>query len=128
MVRPTAQRRRAPQQQRHHRAHHRRGKADADAHGKAGQGAGEHIPSHPVGAEEMRAGRHLIFDGKVGPGRVLGQQNAAHRHRRQQGDAEKQQEEGSLPPVVSILHRLAAPLRMRGSTAPYRRSAATLPR
>ncbi len=105
------------QDQGHHGADRRRQHADPDAEGQPGEGAGEHVPPHPVGAEEVPGAGGLVLAGKVGGHSLSGQQQPRHRHGSQEYGAEAQQGHRALSPV-EMAHVRAAPLRILGSTTP----------
>ena len=116
-VRPPAQGGGHPAEQGDDRAHQGGEYADADGQGQPGQGAGEHVPSHPVGAEQKGEAGGAVHAGEVGLHGLLGEQSAGHRDRQEHRQGEKQEQEGPLP-TVELSHDLATPLRILGSTAP----------
>lgn len=103
-----------PQKQSQHRADNGGKYPDADAQRQTCKGTNQHIPSHPVGAEEMRQAGSNIFFGKVGLQGRAGQQKPGNGHAAQhQG---RRTEQNSNP--LTVVHDLAAPLRILGSTTP----------
>ena len=91
--------------------------ADADTEGQARQGAGEHIPAHPVGSEEELPAGGQIFAGKVGNHSLAAEQAAGHCHSAQHHSGGSQQKEGIFSPVP-MSHFRATPLLILGSTTP----------
>ena len=89
----------------------------ADGQGQSGQGAGQHIPPHPVGAEQKGEAGGAVHAGEVGLRGPLGEQSAGQRDGQEHRQGEKQEQKGPLPPV-ELSHDLAAPLRILGSTTP----------
>ena len=117
-VRPAPQQGRArPQQQGDDGADGGGEQADADAERQARQGAGQHVPAHPVGAkEELAAGARFLRVKSVTMARSDSSMPAAvTAHSRARG--EDQQGQGGLP-AVEASHALAAPLLILGSTTP----------
>ena len=97
--------------------------AQADGQGQPRQGAGQHVPAHPVGAEEEGEPGGQVGAGEVGLHGPGAQEDAQQGDGQEEGRSPGQEPDGPLP-LVERLHVRVAPLRILTQRSTVRRSAA----